>query len=85
MTNNVVYVHAGTFVQFQEYQRQNPEYNCIYLVDENTIRGRCAGKVVRIGNFRDKWNDQAIEESIQRHLDKYQASQNQSDIDYGIE
>lgn len=59
-----IYVHCFDSNEFHEYQTANPAYNCVYLIDGNSIRGRVEGKVVRLDRSQFKWNDQEIEESI---------------------
>ena len=88
-----VYVHSGTFAEFIQYQKQNRDYNCVCIVDDTSLRGRSSGQVVRVGTYRDKWNHQAIEESImmQEHIwsledaPSVESDDNNKDImDYGV-
>lgn len=65
-SNDLVYVHAGTAVQFHRYQRENSGFDCHMIVDGYTLRGRALGKIVRVGTYIEKWNHQDIEESILR-------------------
>jgi len=88
-----VYVHAGTYKQFTDYQQQNVDYQCNLLHDGTSIRGRTPGQIVRIGTFRDKWNDQEIEESIAIYEEEWNRQSNPSTqqegddntiMDYGV-
>lgn len=95
MKNTYVYIHSGTVQQFNDYQKQNPHYNCVLILDSNTLRARTPGVIIRIGTHYDKWNAQEIEESIATHeqLWQHQLANNtvavddddQKILDYGIE
>jgi len=75
-----LYVHAGTFAEFQRYAKANIDYDCEYIVDDNTLRGKQPGRVIRIDTYQEKWNDQAIEESIQTALEQWEANAPQGPI-----
>jgi hypothetical protein len=62
----IVYIHAGTNVQFADYQRINSDYTCVMIIGSETLRARTPGQIVRIGTYKDKWNHQDIEEGIAR-------------------
>jgi hypothetical protein len=64
-----IYVHCGTYDEFKDFERENSDYECIYITDGITLRGRYPGKVIRVGTYYNKWNDQEIEESIAIHED----------------
>jgi len=61
-----VYVHAGTNVEFADYQKQHLEYHCVLIQSSETLRARTPGKIARTGTYRTKWNHQDIEEGIDR-------------------
>lgn len=51
-----VYVLAGSYNQFREWQREDYSYrrNALYISDPNAVLGKRPGVVVRVGNWEKR-------------------------------
>ena len=94
-SKKILYIHCGSLTEFQQYQKQHIEYECIYILDGVTLRGRYPEEIICVGTHKEKWNDQEIMESIDLHEDMWKQSvevqkvqgemPDENILDYGIE
>lgn len=85
----IVYVFCFDNNDYFQYQKQNPQHECIMLVDGTVLRGRSKAPIVKIGRYDERWNAQDIMESINRAIyiwdgDQGEIEQNEQDIEYGV-
>jgi hypothetical protein len=84
MGKPVVYI-ASDYMDFLQYQKENPESECIHITDVSTLGGRAAGEIVEMNSLKSLWNWVGISESIDRfkntHKKFYEVKEEKKDID----
>lgn len=94
----ILYVDAGNWTEFLQFQKTTTQYECIYIADETFLRGKSPGLIKRIGSFERRWNYVAISEMIERAYDDWidffkdqefkeemkRTGLTEEDLDYGI-
>jgi hypothetical protein len=64
LSRSLAYVVAFSNKEFLEFSQQHPQFDCIFVVDETTLRGRVYAPIYYAGQHTDRWNWPGIHDSI---------------------
>lgn len=89
-TKRHIFVFCLNYSEFLQYKKDYPNEDCEMIVDENTMRGRPPSKIVRYGQYEDRWDYLAIEEACEimekvwKQIDEKSKDDHNPDLDYGF-
>lgn len=63
----LVYIHCKDMQSFLDYQKENPDRNCLHIADEYFLRGRWPARIIVTEDAYSHIMNEPIMESIETH------------------